>query len=67
MGEKQIPGAESFQQYLQGDPRIPQARPGGGQPRRSLDPASAGLAGKSWPGLQRLPAYLGLFQKAGDS
>ena len=25
------------------------------------------LPGKSWPGLQCLPAYLGLFQKAGDS
>ena len=66
MGEKQIPGAESFQQHLQGDPGIPQARPGGGQPRRRLDPASAGLAGKSWSGFQCLPAYLGIFQKAGD-
>ena len=26
----------------------------------------AGLARKSWPGLQCLSAYLGLFQKAGD-
>ena len=25
------------------------------------------IAGKSWPGIQCLPAYLGLFQKAGDS